>query len=95
VSKRWGKARSEESESTEHPTMDIPAVVLPVACGGENCRARTRYIFPGEGPYTVGMFENPEWVVLAGPELAGTLFVCPNCIDQFLKEDEQLPKVSG
>ena len=75
--------------------MDIPAVVLPVACGGENCRARTRYIFPGEGPYPVGMFEDPEWVALAGPKLAATLFVGPDCIDQFLKEDEREPEVSG
>ncbi len=75
--------------------MDIPSVVLPVACGGENCRPRTRYIFPGEGSYPVRRFEDPEWVALAGPELAGPLFACPDCIDQFLKEDERAPAVSG
>jgi hypothetical protein len=48
VAKRWG--RQLDHEEVQPRVAELSATLLPVACGGEDCEARTTFFLPGNSP---------------------------------------------
>jgi hypothetical protein len=80
--------KEKKAERPRARPSEVRGAILPIQCAGEECDAQSILAYPGEPPYSAGVFIQKGWLAMSTPQDEDVVYLCPKCSRELIIEAE-------